>query len=164
MSRSSILPSVAVVLSLLAGLASARIDEPRYAVTSLRLSGPASIPRGETRPYVLQLASERVEATTPAVSADVVLTLNGRLQPGLYAGGLRLAAGELDLERLRRVGSLTLELACSEREVRGSAGGSGAGARARSGPMGLPWWDQPATVRARLGGLESNPIAILCDG
>jgi hypothetical protein len=30
--------------------------------------------------------------------------------------------------------------------------------------MGLPWFDQPATVRARVNGLESNALTVLCDG
>jgi hypothetical protein len=163
MSRPSCLPAAAVALSLLAGLASARIEEPRYAVTSLRLVGPASIPNGQTRPYQLLLTTERVAGDSSA-PAGQMLALNDRLEAGLHAGGARLAAGELDLERLRKTGSLELALSCSDREVRGSQAGSGAGARARSGRMGLPWWDQPATVRARLGDLESNALTVLCDG
>jgi hypothetical protein len=167
MVRLSYLPAAAVILSLLAGLASARIEEPRYALTGLRLDGPATIPNGATRTYRLVLGTQPIERTAPAALREAALTATDRLRPELLAGGVRLAAGEIDVERLLRAGVIELALSCREHQVRGAlvdeAPGSGAGARARSGKMGLPWFDQPATVRARVNGLESNPLTVLCD-
>ena len=66
--------------------------------------------------------------------------------------------------RLRRDGALSLTLRCVDHEVRGEVAGSGVGARAGSSRrMGLPWWDKPATVRARLGDRESSALTVLCD-
>ncbi len=168
MARLSYLPAAAVILSLLAGLASARIEEPRYALTGLRLDGPATIPNGETRTYLLVMSTQSIGREAPGALREAALTAADRVRPELMAGGVRLAAGEIDVERLRRTGVVELELSCRAHQVRGALAdrspGSGAGARARSGKMGLPWWDQPATVRARVNGLESNALTVLCDG
>lgn len=168
MARLTYLPAAAVILSLLAGLASARIEEPRYALTGLRLDGPATIPNGATRTYRLVLSTQPIERDAPAALREAALIATDRLRPELLAGSVTLAAGEIEFERLRRTGAVELELGCREHQVRGALAdqspGSGAGARARSGKMGLPWFDQPATVRARVNGLESNALTVLCDG
>lgn len=166
MARLSYLPAAAVILSLLAGFASARIDEPRYALTGLRLDGPATIPNGATRTFRLVMSTQPIERDAPGVLREAALTATDRLRPELLAGSVTLAAGEIDVERLRRTGAIELELSCREHQVRGAgeSPGSGAGARARSGKMGLPWFDQPATLRARVNGLESNALTVLCDG
>lgn len=163
MARPSCLPALAVLLSLLAGFASARIEEPRYAITGLTLVGPASIPNGEARSYTLKVSIERVTAVNRDAAAQDALTLDARLPAALVAGAAALTASEADLARLRRDGALSLTLRCVDHEVRGEAAGSGVGARAgSSGHMGLPWWDKPATVRARLGERESNALTVLC--
>jgi hypothetical protein len=168
MARLSYLPAAAVILSLLAGLASARIEEPRYALTGLRLDGPATIPNGATRTYRLVLSTQPITRETQGALREAALTATDRVRPELLAGGVRLAAGEIEVEQLRRTGAVELTLGCHEHQVRGAltvgSPGSGAGARARSGRMGLPWFDQPATVRARVNGLESNALTVLCDG
>jgi hypothetical protein len=164
MARPSCLPAIAVLLSLLAGFASARIEEPRFAITALTLVGPASIPNGEARTYALKVNTERVAAGAGAAEAPEALTLDARLPAALVAGAAALTASEVDVARLRRDGALSLTLRCVDHEVRGEAAGSGVGARAGSSRrMGLPWWDKPATVRARLGGHESNALTVLCD-
>lgn len=163
MARPSCLPAFAVLLSLLAGFASARIEEPRYAITGLTLVGPTSIPNGEARKYTLNVSTERVAADGEPGPAGA-LTLDARLPAALVTGAVALSASEIDLARLRRDGALSLTLRCLDHEVRGDRAGSGVGARAgSSGRMGLPWWDKPATVRAQLGGRESNALTVLCD-
>jgi hypothetical protein len=165
MSRPSNAPAAAVILSVLAGFASARIDEPRFAVTSLTLVGPTSIPNGQSRPYTLHVTTERVERGAPVAALEAAQPLTRRVRPGLFANGIRLDSIDVELARLHRAGSLQLTLSCTDNEVRGSDSGSGAGARARSeGRLGLPWWDKPATVRARLNNLESNSLSVLCVG
>ena len=162
MSRPPVVPAAAVVLAVLTGLASARIEEPRYVVTAVTLTGPATIPNGQSRQYTLQVATARVE---PGAMIDAAQPLTGRVRPGLFAGGTRLGSADIDLGRLRRAGSLQLSLSCEDNEVRGGEAGSGAGARARSaGRLGLPWWDKPAMVRAKVSDLESNALTILCAG
>ena len=165
MSRPAYLPAAAALLSLLAGFASARIEAPLYAVTGVTLSGPPSIPNGQSRHYTLQVTTERIDRAASAPARPAALTLNDRLRPALHAGAARLAATELDLARLRREPALQLTLTCRDNELRGAEGGSGLGARAgSSGAMGLPWWDKPATLRAQVDGRTSNALTVLCDG
>lgn len=163
MARPSALPAIAVLLSLLAGFASARIEEPRYAVTALTLTGPASIPNGASRSYTLKVSTERAAPGEGGPGAVDGLTLDARLPAALVGGATELTASEVDVARLRRQGTLQFVLSCVDHEVRGERTGSGLGARAgSSGRMGLPWWDKPATVRARLGDRESNVLTVLC--
>lgn len=161
MPRPSLAPALAVALALLAGVTSARLGEPRFAVTSVTLSGPATIPNGASRDYTVALTIRRVSAASP--EAIGALSLATPVRTGLFAGDTRLTVAESDLARGGSARTLRLTLTCVDGEVRGDENGSGAGARAGSaGLLGLPWRDRPARVRARLADRASNELAILC--
>jgi len=114
------------------------------------------------------VTTERVGGDIPQATPGATQkshALSGRIRPGLFAGSTRLVFADLDFARVRSAKAVQFTLSCRDNEVVGVDNGSGTGARAgSSGRLGLPWWDQPATVRARLDDLESNELSVLCDG
>jgi hypothetical protein len=165
MPRTGCAPAVAVVIALLAGFASARLGDPHFAVTSVALAGPATIPDGQSRPYTVTLTIRRIAGSAQDTTIAGAQAPVGRIRPGLFAGDTRLTFAEIDFARIESSKTLQLSLSCSDNEVRGDQNGSGAGARAgSSGALGLPWWDRPARIRAKLDERESNELSVLCGG
>lgn len=135
------------------------LRDGRFAVSSVTMTGPATIPNGGSANYTVTAVIVRDNI---AANAQIIGTQGPpppRIRPAIYSGNTQLTFNEVNVPPNVNTITSTLTLSCRNNEVRGNVAGTGHGGRGQF----LWWsWDDPAEIKGHLNERESSVIKVLC--
>jgi hypothetical protein len=152
--------SLTVLAPLLMGLGSSPpLKDVRFAVTSVTLAGPATIPNGGSANYTVTATINRDGIAANATIVGTQGPPPPRVRPSIHVGNTQLTFADVDVLPNVNTISTSLTLTCSNNEVRGDVAGSGHGGTGQF----LWWsWDDPAEIKGHLNERESKKTRVLC--